>query len=86
VASGGYNAAMNDNLPPGVYRNPDADSTHSGPAGGASDSHGDGIQVKPDFRDFLAITVAVYQIVLGPLLLIVGVLMGVTLLIGLWAR
>jgi hypothetical protein len=79
---GGYNAAMSDNLPPGVFRDPDAKR----PDQHGSDSTGDGIKVNPDFKDFFAITIAVYQIVLGPILLIVGVLMGFTLLIGLWAR
>ena len=37
-------------------------------------------QIKTDWRDFVAITLAVYQILLGPLLLIVGGIVGVYLL------
>ncbi len=36
--------------------------------------------LKTDWRDFVAITLAVYQILLGPLLLIVGGIVGVYLL------
>jgi hypothetical protein len=36
--------------------------------------------LKTDWRDFMAITLAVYQILLGPLLLIVAGIVGVYLL------
>ena len=59
-------------LPPGVYQNPgdgdDAASTDLPP-------------VKPDWKDFVALTIAVYQILLLPLLaIIVGVVIVLWLL------
>ena len=48
-------------LPPGVFINDQHD-----PAGV------DEVQIKPDWKDFLALTFAAYQVVMPPLLLILA--------------
>ncbi len=62
--------------PPGVFRNDDLE-----PAGS-----GDGVEVKPDWKDFFALVIAAYQILLLPLLLIVGALVLIVVLLNLLAR
>lgn len=62
--------------PPGVY----VYQNDAEPAGS-----GDGVEVKPDWKDFVALVIAVYQILLVPLLLIVGTLVGLVLLLNLVA-
>lgn len=74
-----------DELPPGVYRtdqHPDSRlrGDQTAPAGEGEPP------LKPDFKDFVALTIAVYQILLGPLLLLVGALVAVYLLFSLVAR
>jgi hypothetical protein len=71
--------AMSDNLPPGVYRDPDANTA-------PRQGNGDGIEVKPDWKDFIALTMAVYQVLFLPLLVLIGALLGVALLVTWLAR
>lgn len=65
-----------DDPPPGVYRTDQAE-----PAG-----HDDPGEVKPDLRDFVAIVIAVYQLLLPPLLLLIGGAAVLYLLFSLLAR
>ena len=66
-----YNARMDPkDLPPGVYRDGDA------PA-----AEGDAPPVKPDWKDVVALTLAMYQVLLLPLLAIIGGVVGVLILL-----
>jgi hypothetical protein len=62
--------------PPGVYRT-DQPSAQDAPAGFKEP------EVKPDWKDFVALTIAAYQILLLPLLLVIGGVVGVFLLLRL---
>ena len=62
-------------LPPGVYRSDQVD-----PAGR------DEPEVKPDLKDFLALTIAVYQLLLPPLLLLIGAAVAIYLVFSALAR
>ena len=73
AARAGRMRGMRDELPPGVYRTDQADPAGDGP-------------IKPDAKDFLALVIAVYQILLPPLLALIGALVGVYLLVLLLAR
>lgn len=64
---------MKDNLPPGVYRN-DSPITQTAD---------DDVPLKPDMKDFLALTLAAYSIILPHVLLVVGGIVGVFLLLNL---
>jgi hypothetical protein len=64
---------MNDNLPPGVYRN---DSP-------ITETADDQVPVKPDMKDFVALTLAAYSIILPHVLLVLGGIVGVFLLLNL---
>jgi hypothetical protein len=72
------NSGLPDPNPPVVFHDVHSGNLDHGP------DHGFGPQpqtpLKTDWRDFVAITLAVYQILLGPLLLIVGGIVGVYLL------
>lgn len=67
---------VNDKLPPGVYRTDQA-SDQGAPAGV------EGPEIKPDWKDFVALTIAAYQILLLPLAAIIGGVVGVFLLLRL---
>ena len=70
---GGMRNDPADSNPPVVFR--DVGS------GGAHDLEPESrVPLKTDWRDFVAITLAVYQILLGPLLLIIGGIVAVYLL------
>jgi hypothetical protein len=63
-------------LPPGVYRT-DQPSDQTTPAGFSPP------EIKPDWKDFVALTIATYQILLLPLAAIIGGVVGVFLLLRL---
>ncbi len=65
--------------PPGVYRT-DQPADQKAPAGVQEP------EVKPDWKDFVALTIAAYQILLLPLLMIIGGVVGVLLLVRLIFR
>jgi hypothetical protein len=65
--------------PPGVYRT-DQPAERNTPAGVQEP------EVKPDWKDFVALTIAAYQILLLPLLMIIGGVVGVLLLVRLIFR
>ena len=69
---------MKHDLPPGVYRN-DGSDQHT-PAGVKEP------EIKPDWKDFIALTIATYQILFVPLLAIVGGVVVSFLLLGLLFR
>jgi hypothetical protein len=69
---GGMRNDPADSGPPIVFRD-----ANSGAAHDLSESR---VPLKTDWRDFVAITWAVYQILLGPLLLIVAGVVAVYLL------
>jgi hypothetical protein len=62
--------------PPGVYRT-DRASDQNAPAGFSEP------RVEPDWKDFVALTIAAYQILLLPLAAIIGGVVGVFLLLRL---
>lgn len=64
-----------DQLPPGVYRNDQAE-----PAGHEEP------EVRPDLKDFVALTIAVYQLLLPPLFLLIGGALAIYLVFSLLAR
>lgn len=64
---------MKDNLPPGMYRN-DSPITQTAD---------DEVPLKPDMKDFIALTLAAYSIILPHVLLVVGGIVGVFLLLNL---
>ncbi len=68
--------SVNEKLPPGVYRT-DQPSDQSAPAGFEAP------EIKPDWKDFVALTIAAYQILLLPLAAIIGGVVGVFLLLRL---
>jgi hypothetical protein len=68
-----------NDLPPGVYRTDDApvrraDNADSEP------------RIAPDWKDFVALTLAAYSIILPYLLAIIGGVIVVFLLLGLYFR
>jgi len=67
---------VSEKLPPGVYRL-DQTPDQNAPAGFQ------GPEIKPDWKDFVALTIAAYQILLLPLAAIVGGVVGVFLLLRL---
>ena len=69
---GGMRNDPADSSPPVVFRDVGLRDEHDLPESR--------VPLKTDWRDFVAITLAVYQILLGPLLLIVGGIVGVYLL------
>lgn len=70
---GGMRNDSADSSPPIVFRDVSA--------GGANDLEPESrVPLKTDWRDFVAITLAVYQILLGPLLLIIAGIVAVYLL------
>jgi hypothetical protein len=69
---GGMRNNPNDSGPPIVFQD-----VRSGSADLEPQSE---VPLKTDWRDFVAITLAVYQILLGPLLLIIGGIVAVYLL------
>ena len=71
---GGMRNDPSDSSPPVVFRDASA-----GQAGQDLEPQPQ-TPLKTDWRDFVAITLAVYQILLGPLLLIVGGIVSVYLL------
>lgn len=66
------NSGLSDSSPPVVFRDVSSRGEHDLPESG--------VHLKTDWRDFVAITLAVYQILLGPLLLIIAGIIGVYLL------
>jgi hypothetical protein len=69
---GGMRNDPADPSPPIVFRDVSSGAVHDLPESR--------VQLKTDWRDFVAITLAVYQILLGPLLLIIGGIVAVYLL------
>jgi hypothetical protein len=67
---------VNHDLPPGVYRT-DQLSDQKAPAGFKEP------EVKPDWKDFVALTIAAYQILLLPLLVVIGGVVGLLLVLRL---
>jgi hypothetical protein len=67
---------VNHDLPPGVYRT-DQPSDQKAPAGFKEP------EVKPDWKDFVALTIAAYQILLLPLLVVIGGVVGLLLVLRL---
>jgi hypothetical protein len=65
-------SSLTDSSPPMVFRDVNSGVDDLGPESRAP--------LKTDWRDFVAITLAVYQILLGPLLLIIGGIVCVYLL------
>jgi hypothetical protein len=70
---GGMRNDPADSSPPVVFRDVSAGAAHDL----EPESR---VPLKTDWRDFVAITLAVYQILLGPLLLIIGGIIAVYLL------
>ncbi|MFN3266575.1 MAG: hypothetical protein ACK41E_07020 [Deinococcales bacterium] len=64
---------MNNDLPPGVYRN-DSPITQTAD---------DQAPIKPDMKDFVALTLAAYSIILPHVLLVIGGIVGVFFLLNL---
>ena len=72
--SGLHDSSPHDSSPPVVFR--DVSVAQAG-----QDLEPEArVPLKTDWRDFVAITLAVYQILLGPLLLIIAGIVGVYLL------
>jgi hypothetical protein len=69
---GGMSDQPADSSPPAIFRDVRSGGHDLEPESRAP--------LKTDWRDFVAITLAVYQILLGPLLLIVAGIVGVYLL------
>ena len=67
---GGMRTDPADSGPPVVFRDVGASQAEPEPR----------VPLKTDWRDFVAITLAVYQILLGPLLLIIAGIVAVYLL------
>ncbi len=63
---------MKDNLPQGVYRN---DSP-------ITETADDVVPLKTDFKDFIALTIAAYSIILPHVLLVIGGIVAVFLLLN----
>ncbi len=73
-----------NDLPPGVYRNDGAKRADDGaPIRQTSD---DVPNIKPDWKDFIALTFAAYSIILPYLFAIIGGVIVVFLLLGLLFR
>jgi hypothetical protein len=70
---GGMRNDLPDSSPPIVFRDVSSGAVHDL----EPESR---VPLKTDWRDFVAITLAVYQILLGPLLLIIAGIVGVYLL------
>lgn len=64
---------MSQDFPPGVYRN---DSP-------VTETADDQPPVKPDMKDFVALTLAAYSIILPHVLLVIGGIVGVFFLLNL---
>jgi hypothetical protein len=69
---GGMRNDSADSSPPVVFRDVNSGAEHDLPESR--------VPLKTDWRDFVAITLAVYQILLGPLLLIIAGIVAVYLL------
>jgi hypothetical protein len=65
-------SSLTDSSPPIVFRDVSSGDAHDLPESQ--------VPLKTDWRDFVAITLAVYQILLGPLLLIIAGIVAVYLL------
>jgi hypothetical protein len=65
-------SSLIDSSPPVVFRDVNSGAGHDLPESR--------VPLKTDWRDFVAITLAVYQILLGPLLLMIGGIVAVYLL------
>jgi hypothetical protein len=72
---GGMRNDSADSSPPIVFRDVSAEGSSS-----ADLEPQPRVPLKADWRDFVAITLAVYQVLLGPLLLIIAGIVGVYLL------
>jgi hypothetical protein len=71
------NVPQDHPLPPGVYRSDDA------PVRQTADAE---IPLKPDFKDFIALTLAAYSIIMPFVLTVIGGVIVVFLLLSLYFR